>query len=167
MPQPETMSDEFQSWLSTRPPPLPPLMITPRGSDRSPDNNRPLMTALECIRFGAKPKTVSTTEGIQAVQSECYRNMNERQNRLNHGLNQGEWGTTGEKFADDILFRTLPVFFFLKSADMIFFCHNNSIQETSFNWQRRTAVLAFHLTALKRTSGLLSKALEWMLGLAL
>ena len=121
MPQPETMSDEFQSWLSTRPPPLPPLMITPRGSDRSPDNDRPLMTALECIRFGAKPKTVSTTEGIQAVQSECYKNMNEKQNRLNHGLNQGEWGTTGEKFAEDILFRTLPVFLFLKSADMIFF----------------------------------------------
>ena len=120
MPQSATMSDEFQSWLLSRPPPLPPLMDKPRGSDRTTDNNRPLMTALECIRFGAKPKTVSTTEGIQAVQSECYRNMNERQNRLNHGLNQGEWGTTSVKSADDKKFQQSHYLFFLKSADI--FC---------------------------------------------
>ena len=53
------------------------------------------MTVVECIRYGAKPKDVASTEGIYAAQDICYSNMHARQNRLNHGLGQTEWGTTG------------------------------------------------------------------------
>ena len=84
------MSVSFHSWLSSRPTPKTQSTLMPIG------RGSPSMSVAECIRFGAKPKSLTTPEGLSAAQKDCFKNMKKKQNRMGHGLGLNEYGTTGE-----------------------------------------------------------------------